>query len=95
MHELTRMNVHTCVNLYEQMRILFVYIRVIRGKKVAKKRPRKCEAFKFIAIVRLLYNVDFDNAFVYLYEVGSVCEVASVDSLVRSSIFDACNNLTE
>ena len=93
------MIVHTCVNLYEQMRILFVYIRVIRGKKVAKKWQKKDPAnarpLNFIAIVRLLYNVDFDNVFVNLYEVGSVCEVASVDSLVRSSIFDACYNLTE
>ncbi len=61
----------------------------LRSVRMAKKRPRNCEAFKFIVIVRLLYNIDLNNAFVNLYEVGSVCEVASVNCLVRSSVFDA------
>ena len=74
----------------------FVLFVAKKWQKSGKKKPRTtARPLSFIAIVRLLYNVDFDNAFVNLYEVGSVCEVASVDSLVRSSIFDACYNLTE
>ena len=83
----------------------FVRIRGIRGKKnrgkkicgisVKKKTPHEARPLNHISIVKLLYNIDLNNAFVNLYEVGSVCEAASVDSLVRSSIFDACYNLTE
>ncbi len=88
------MIVHTCVNLYERIRIVFVSIRVIHGK--IKKRPRiTARSLIFIVILKLLYNVQLYNFTVNLYEVGSVCEVSNVDSLVSSSIFDACNNLTE